>query len=57
VPLNHFPSTAYVCPPCPNCSALMMLSRIDRETTELDRRTFECFPCNRSESVIITRAA
>jgi predicted RNA-binding Zn-ribbon protein involved in translation (DUF1610 family) len=57
MPANHFPSTGYVRPPCPSCGELMMLSRIDRETTEHDRRTFECFPCNRSERVIVTLAA
>jgi hypothetical protein len=44
VPLNHFPSTRYVCPPCPNCSALMMLSRIDRGARSADIRVLPLQP-------------
>ena len=51
--LEHFPLAGYLLPTCPICGKSMMLSRIDPEYADHDRRTFECFRCNRSESVVV----
>jgi hypothetical protein len=53
MPVEHFPPAGYLLPTCPSCGESMMLSRIDPESSDHDRRTFECFPCNRSESVVV----
>jgi transcription elongation factor Elf1 len=31
----------------------MMLARIDDDKPDYEQRTFECFRCNRSESVVV----
>jgi hypothetical protein len=49
----HFPNQGYERPSCPNCSRVMMLSRLDRENSDKDKRTFECVACNRYESIIV----
>jgi hypothetical protein len=51
------PSTAYSAsitrPPCPKCSTMMLLSRIEPDITDHDRRTFECPKCGHEETVVV----
>ena len=39
-------------PPCPQCKALMMLSRISPSSPGIDERTFEC-KCGYVEVVLV----
>ena len=50
---SHFPNRSYERPACPQCDATMMLSRCDRENAEEDKRTFDCVPCGRYETVTL----
>ena len=49
----HFPYPSYERPPCPKCGATMMLSRVDRESSNCGKRTFDCIPCDRRETVTV----
>ena len=40
-------------PACPWCGGQMMLARIDANAPDHKQRTFECFRCRRSESVVV----
>ena len=40
-------------PACPKCGNRMMLARIEPDKPGHDKRTFECFDCNHSESVVV----
>ena len=39
-------------PECPTCGAPMRLSLITSQPIGLERRTFECRPCGRSEAYV-----
>ena len=40
-------------PTCPKCENRMMLSRIEPDKPDHDKRTFECFDCDHSESIVV----
>lgn len=40
-------------PPCPDCGRPMMLTRVDPDTPDHDKRTFGCLACDREESVVV----
>ena len=50
---THFPYPSYARPPCSKCGATMMLSRVDREDWNYSKRTFDCVPCDRHETVTV----
>ena len=50
---SHFPYLSYQRPPCPKCGATMMLSRIDCETLDHRKRTFDCIPCDHHETLVV----
>jgi ribosomal protein S27AE len=39
-------------PTCPKCGNSMLLARIEPDKPDHDKRTFECFDCDHSESVV-----
>lgn len=40
-------------PPCTKCGTKMLLSRIEPDEPNHDKRTFECPSCNHEHSVIV----
>ena len=40
-------------PPCFRCGLKMMLTRLEREGGDRERRTFECPKCEHSQSVLV----
>jgi hypothetical protein len=38
---------------CQECGNRMMLARIEPDKPKHDKRTFECFECGHSESVVV----
>jgi hypothetical protein len=40
-------------PACPKCGIRMMLTRIEPDEPDHDKRTFECFECGNSENVVV----
>jgi hypothetical protein len=50
---THFPHPSYERPPCSKCGATMMLSRFDGENPNYGKRTFDCIPCDRNETVTV----
>jgi DNA-directed RNA polymerase subunit RPC12/RpoP len=39
--------------PCSKCGAKMMLARIEPDTPDRDRRTYECPKCGAEESMVL----
>jgi len=46
-------SASIVRPPCPECSTMMHLARIEPVAPGHDKRTFKCPRCEHSETVIV----
>ena len=40
-------------PACPKCGIRMMLTRVEPDEPDHDKRTFECFECGHSKSVVV----
>jgi predicted RNA-binding Zn-ribbon protein involved in translation (DUF1610 family) len=51
------PSSSYSAsiprPPCPKCGEMMLLSRIEPDVPDHDRRTFECPNCGNSKTEVV----
>jgi hypothetical protein len=50
------PTTAYsaaIIPPCPRCATKMLLSRLEPDTPNHDKRTFECPACRNEHSEVV----
>ncbi|TMI99830.1 MAG: hypothetical protein E6G97_21370 [Alphaproteobacteria bacterium] len=48
-----FHSNAIIRPPCPKCGAKMLLSRIEPDVPDHDKRTFECSACGHELSEVV----
>ena len=46
-------SNSIIRPPCSKCGAKMLLSRIEPDKPDHDKRTFDCPICNTSESFVV----
>jgi len=51
--LTLAPSLNIDLPICPICQSGMMLTRIEPEKPDHDRRSYECQKCDHSESVVV----
>ena len=40
-------------PLCPKCAQMMWLTRIEPEKPDHDQRTFECWECDYTETVVV----
>ena len=51
------PATAYsasiVRPPCPKCGMRMLLARIEPDTPDHDKRSYECAGCGHEHSEVV----
>lgn len=46
-------SASIIRPPCPKCGAQMLLSRIEPDKPDHDKRTFECAACGHELSQVV----
>jgi hypothetical protein len=51
--LTHASSRAIIRPPCPDCGATMMLTRIEPDGSGYEMHTFECTTCDHSECATV----